>query len=86
MTFGLLALATTALATSGTFTALTFNVAGLPALFNGNEVAGDKATNAGILGKYFADYGYDLIQLQEVMPRSHPYPRFACHKWDGMED
>jgi hypothetical protein len=31
-----------------------------------NDVPGDKATNAGIIGTYFAKYGHDLIHLQEV--------------------
>lgn len=54
--FGLSALATTAAArtTSGAFTALTFNVAGIWSVLQSNDVPGDKATNAGILGTYFA--------------------------------
>lgn len=53
-------------ATSGAFNILSMNVAGLPAIFNGNDVPGDKATNAGTIGSYFAEYGYDIINVQEV--------------------
>src|SRR3954463_929398 len=35
-----------AAATSGDFNVLTMNVAGLPAIFNGNDVPGDKTTNS----------------------------------------
>ncbi|KAI1873724.1 uncharacterized protein JN550_002993 [Neoarthrinium moseri] len=52
-------------ATSGDFNALAMNVAGLPAIFNGNEVPGDKATNARTIGSKFAEYGYDIIHVQE---------------------
>jgi len=44
---------------------LTFNVAGLPALFNDNSVPGDKATNAGAIGALFSKYDYDVIHMQE---------------------
>lgn len=54
-----------AAATSGDFNILSFNVAGLPAILNGNEVPGDKATNAGTIGTYFAEYDYDVIHVQE---------------------
>ncbi|KAH8601419.1 endonuclease exonuclease phosphatase family protein [Bisporella sp. PMI_857] len=54
-----------AAATSGDFNILTFNVAGLPAIFNDNSVPGDKATNAGTIGTLFAKYGYDVIHAQE---------------------
>lgn len=55
-----------AAATSGELSILTMNVAGLPAIFNSNDVTGDKATNAGTIGTYFAEYGYDMIHVQEV--------------------
>ncbi|KAJ5580521.1 hypothetical protein N7450_006822 [Penicillium hetheringtonii] len=51
--------------TSGAFTALSFNVAGLPAILQSNDVEGDKADNAGQIGSYFAEYGYDIINMQE---------------------
>jgi hypothetical protein len=54
-------------ATSGEFTALSFNVAGLPSILQSNDVEGDKATNAGEVGAYFAKYGYDIINMQEVL-------------------
>ncbi|KAJ5681930.1 mannose-binding lectin [Penicillium maclennaniae] len=51
--------------TSGSFTALSFNVAGLPAIFNSNDVNGTKTENAEEIGTYFAEYGYDIINMQE---------------------
>jgi hypothetical protein len=57
--------AVTAAATSGDFNILSFNVAGLPAILNGNDVTGDKATNAGTIGTYFSQLDYDVIQMQE---------------------
>lgn len=57
--------ASTALATSGTFSVLSMNVAGLPSILNSNDVPGDKATNAGYIGEYFAEYGFDIIHVQE---------------------
>jgi hypothetical protein len=54
-----------AIATGGDFNILSFNVAGLPAILNGNEVSGDKATNAGTIGKLFSQYDYDVINMQE---------------------
>jgi hypothetical protein len=54
-----------AIATSGDFNILSFNVAGLPAILNDNDVPGDKAMNAGTIGTYFAEYGYDVIHVQE---------------------
>lgn len=45
---------------------LAMNVAGLPEIINDNGVPGDKATNAATMGAKFAEYGYDVIQLQEV--------------------
>lgn len=53
-------------ATSGDFNVLTMNVAGLPAILNGNEVPGDKTTNTRTIGAKFAEYGYDIIHVQEV--------------------
>ncbi|KAL3476741.1 Endonuclease/exonuclease/phosphatase [Aspergillus californicus] len=47
------------------FTALSFNVAGLPAILNSNDVPGDKATNTEIIGERFNQYVYDLIHVQE---------------------
>ena len=52
-------------ATSGQFDVLSFNVAGLPAILNGNEVPGDKANNSEAIGAKFAEYGYDVIHVQE---------------------
>jgi hypothetical protein len=58
-------------ATSGKFSILSMNVAGLPPIFNGNDVPGDKATNAATIGTKFAEYGHDVIHVQEVSrPRS----------------
>lgn len=54
-----------AAATSGDFNILSFNVAGLPSILNDNSVTGDKATNAGTIGTYFAEYDYDVIHVQE---------------------
>jgi hypothetical protein len=51
---------------SGSFDILTFNVAGLPAIINSNEVPGDKKTNTLAIGTKFAQYGYDVIHVQEV--------------------
>jgi hypothetical protein len=53
-------------ATSGQFTALTFNVAGLPEILQSNDVNGTKTENAQEIGTYFSEYGYDIIHLQEV--------------------
>ncbi|KAJ9149226.1 Horcolin [Pleurostoma richardsiae] len=41
------------------------NVAGLPEILQDNDVPGDKATNAGTIGSYFAEYDYDVIHVQE---------------------
>lgn len=72
-------------ATGGSFNVLSMNVAGLPAFLNGNDVPGDKATNAGLIGSKLAEYGYDLIHVQEVSRRlrtkGNPSPRDpACMK------
>lgn len=61
-------------ATSGKLTALSFNVAGLPSILQSNDVEGDKTDNAGQLGKYFAEYGYDIINMQEVSANSRLIP------------
>ena len=53
-------------ASSGDFNVLSFNIAGLPAIFNNNGVPGDKASNSEIIGSKFAKYDYDIIQVQEV--------------------
>ena len=53
-------------ALSGQFSCLSMNVAGLPQILQDNEVPGDKATNAGIIGSKFAEYDYDVIHVQEV--------------------
>jgi hypothetical protein len=60
-----LASSVSATATRGEFNILSFNVAGLPAILNDNDVPGDKATNAGTIGTLFAEYDYDLIHVQE---------------------
>ncbi|SPN96561.1 probable endonuclease/exonuclease/phosphatase family protein [Cephalotrichum gorgonifer] len=52
-------------ATSGTLDVLSMNVAGLPPIFNGNDVPGDKTTNSRLIGSYFAQYAYDVINVQE---------------------
>ncbi|GAB1192857.1 hypothetical protein APSETT444_002056 [Aspergillus pseudonomiae] len=52
-------------ATSGQFDVLSFNVAGLPAILNGNEVPGDKTTNSEAIGTKFTEYDYDVIHVQE---------------------
>ncbi|RDW82708.1 putative endonuclease family protein [Coleophoma cylindrospora] len=56
---------TAAAATSGEFSILAMNVAGLPSILNSNDVPGDKATNAGTIGTYFSEYDYDMIHVQE---------------------
>jgi endonuclease/exonuclease/phosphatase family metal-dependent hydrolase len=58
-------LAGAAAQTTGTFNVLSFNVAGLPAILNGNDVPGDKTTNTASIGKFFTQYGYDIIHVQE---------------------
>ncbi|KAK0390503.1 hypothetical protein NLU13_0007 [Sarocladium strictum] len=72
---------TVAAATSGSISLLTMNVAGLPEALQGNDVPGDKATNARQIGTYFAQYNYDIIHIQEdfnyhahiYATDSHPY-------------
>lgn len=58
-------LPTTLAATSGDFNVLTFNVAGLPAILQGNDVPGDKTTNTATVGKKFAEYNISVIHVQE---------------------
>lgn len=53
-------------ASSGEFSVLSMNVAGLPDFLNNNEVPGDKTTNSGLIGTKFAQYDYDIIHVQEV--------------------
>ncbi|KAK0639556.1 endonuclease exonuclease phosphatase family protein [Cercophora newfieldiana] len=52
-------------ASSGDFTVLSMNVAGLPAILNSNDVPGDKTTNAKLIGSFFAQHNYSLIHAQE---------------------
>jgi hypothetical protein len=72
-----LASTASAAATSGEFSVLAFNVAGLPAILNSNDVSGDKATNAGTIGTLFAEYDYDVIHVQEG---KHHLTPFTCLK------
>jgi hypothetical protein len=51
--------------TTGKFNTLTYNVAGLPAILNGNDVPGDKTTNTARIGQLFAKYDISLIHVQE---------------------
>ena len=51
--------------TAGDFDTVTINVAGLPALFNGNDVPGDKATNSRTIGSLLSRYNYDIVHMQE---------------------
>lgn len=50
---------------NGTFTALTFNVGGLPALINNNGVK-NKTQNSLEIGSRFAKGNYGVINVQEV--------------------
>ncbi|KAI0884909.1 mannose-binding lectin [Annulohypoxylon maeteangense] len=52
-------------ATSGEFSILSMNVAGLPEILNGNEVPGDKTSNSQQMGTKFSQYNYDIIHVQE---------------------
>ena len=65
-------------ATSGEFNILSMNVAGLPEILNSNEVPGDKATNAGLIGTKFAEYDYDIIHVQEVCLIFLIFPDSPC--------
>ncbi|SNX84837.1 related to endonuclease/exonuclease/phosphatase family protein [Melanopsichium pennsylvanicum] len=63
----LLKLATIVSAThiaTGSFTAVTLNVAGLPEDLNGNG-EGDKKANSITIGQKFAQYDFDIINVQE---------------------
>ncbi|EPS95407.1 hypothetical protein FOMPIDRAFT_1054218 [Fomitopsis schrenkii] len=68
-------------ATSGTFSALSFNVAGLPQFLQGNDESGDKTNNTALIGTEFAARGFDIIHVQEDFNYhatlyeydSHPY-------------
>ncbi|KAF2629612.1 hypothetical protein BU25DRAFT_363780 [Macroventuria anomochaeta] len=51
--------------TTGSFNTLTFNVAGLPAILNGNDVPGDKTNNTARIGQLFTQYDINLIHVQE---------------------
>lgn len=55
---------------AGSLTAVTMNVAGLPAILNGNG-EGDKKANSVEIGKKLAEYNYDVINVQEVSYRPH---------------
>lgn len=50
---------------AGDLSVLTMNVAGLPQILQNNEVPGDKTTNSKLIGSYFAQYGFDVIHVQE---------------------
>lgn len=52
-------------ATTGSFSAVTFNVAGLPEILQNNDVPGDKTENTATIGTKFSDYGFDIIHVQE---------------------
>lgn len=60
----LASLVSTAPTSLGSLTAVTMNVAGLPAFINGNGAA-DKKANSIMIGNKFAQYDYDLINVQE---------------------
>ncbi|CAK4030555.1 Hypothetical predicted protein, partial [Lecanosticta acicola] len=50
---------------SGSFSILSLNAARLPAILNFNDVVGDKATDAGYIGEFFTEHGFDFIHVQE---------------------
>lgn len=50
---------------AGTFNTLTYNVAGLPPIFNGNDIPGDKTTNTARIGQLFTQYNISIINVQE---------------------
>ncbi|KAL5594738.1 hypothetical protein BROUX41_001652 [Berkeleyomyces rouxiae] len=64
-TFAALNAPTLVNAASGIFSVLTMNVAGLPAGLQNNGVSGDGNANAEAIGSYFAQYSYDVINIQE---------------------
>lgn len=51
--------------TAGTFNVITFNVAGLPEIINGNEIPGDKTQNTARIGQLLTQYDIDLVHVQE---------------------
>lgn len=51
--------------TSGHLSILSMNVAGLPEVLQDNDEPGDKTTNSELIGTYFAEYGFDVIHVQE---------------------
>jgi hypothetical protein len=59
--------------TSGSFSILTFNVAGLPEIINGNDVPGDKTQNAQTIGTKMKAGGYNIINVQEVSDKRHAW-------------
>ncbi|RFN44610.1 hypothetical protein FIE12Z_11154 [Fusarium flagelliforme] len=50
---------------TGKFNFLTYNVAGLPDIFNGNDVPGDKKTNSNLIGTALAVQKFDIVHMQE---------------------
>jgi len=54
-----------ALASSGSFNVLQYNVAGLPSLINDNGIVGGKTNAATQIGTKFAQYAFDIIHTQE---------------------
>ncbi|SOV07300.1 related to endonuclease/exonuclease/phosphatase family protein [Ustilago sp. UG-2017a] len=60
----LVAVVSSASTSTGSLKAVTMNVAGLPAIFNNNG-DGDKKENSITIGKKFAQYNFDLINVQE---------------------
>ncbi|KAF1929316.1 uncharacterized protein M421DRAFT_91795 [Didymella exigua CBS 183.55] len=61
----LLPLVQLAAAQTGAFNIVTFNVAGLPPILNGNDIPGDKDTNTARIGQLLTQYGIDLVHVQE---------------------
>lgn len=51
--------------TTGELDVIAMNVAGLPAILQGNEVPGDKAENHRTIGRKFVEYGFDIVNVQE---------------------
>lgn len=50
---------------SGSFDFLTYNVAGLPGIINGNDIPGDKKTNSRLLGDALGRENHDFVHMQE---------------------
>lgn len=50
---------------SGSFSLMTFNIAGLPDWLSDNGVPGDKSTNAKSIGSLLAQTNYDIVHVQE---------------------